>query len=105
MEDLMAKEKKEEVQNATNAATAAEESQNDTNAQLEQMKSFITEKLSKLDSQVKDISNNIKNKYIPQAENKIKENMLTSLAVSFVSGLCIGLVLMLLSLLGGNKRR
>ncbi len=83
---------------------AAVEEQKETNAQLDQVKKFFTDQISKLDEQVKDISNNLKNKYMPQAENKIKENLLTSLLISFGAGLCLGLVFVVMSLFGGRKR-
>jgi len=83
---------------------AAAEEQKESNAQLDQVKAFFTEQMSKLDAQVKDISNNLKNKYVPQAENKIKENLLTSLLISFGAGLCLGLIFMIMSFFGGKKR-
>ena len=96
---MATKEKK-----AAEETVAAEETKKETNAQIEQMKSFFAEKFSKLDSLVKDLSNDVKNKHVPAAENKIKENLLTSLLISFASGLCLGLVFMVMSFLGGKKR-
>ncbi|MBR6199630.1 MAG: hypothetical protein IKQ61_05135 [Spirochaetales bacterium] len=98
----MAKEKKP-VEEET-VTDAAEEAKKEAIAQLDQVKAFFTEQMSKLDAQVKDISNNLKNKYVPQAETKIKENLITSLLVSFGAGLCLGLTLMIMSFFGGKKR-
>ena len=86
------------------AEVVAAEETIEPNAQLDQVKKFFTEQISKLDEQVKDISNNLKNKDVPQAETKIKENLLTSLLISFGAGLCLGLTLLVMSLFGGKKR-
>ncbi len=98
---MATKEKKTEEAAIDNAAEIKKEN----NAQIEQIKSFLTDKLGKLDSMVKDLSNDIKNKHVPAAESKIKDNLLTSLAVSFASGLCLGLVLLVLSVVGISKKR
>ena len=97
---MATKEKK-----AAEETVAAAEEKKESNVQLDQVKAFFTEQMSKLDAQVKDISNNLKNKYVPQAENTIKENLLTSLLVSFGAGLCLGLVFLVMSFFGGCKKR
>lgn len=59
----------------------------------------------KLNAQIKDLSDSVKNKYIPETENKIKDNLFISLAVSFGSGLICGLFLMLIGLISGKKNK
>ena len=58
----------------------------------------------KLNAQIKDLSDSVKNKYIPETENKIKDNLFVSLAVSFGAGLICGLCLMIIGLISGKKK-
>ena len=58
----------------------------------------------KIESQIKNISSDIKSKYIPKTETTIKQNIFVSLLAAFGAGVISGLFIMLVGYIRGKRK-
>lgn len=63
---------------------------------------YFEEIYKKLDNRIKDLSDVLKDSIIPDTETKLKNNIFTTVIVSFFAGVVTGMLIMVL---GGHGRK
>lgn len=58
----------------------------------------------KIEGRIKDLTEQVKDNILPEAEEKLKKNVFVSMFVSFGAGFIVGIIVMLFGLSGGRKR-
>ncbi|HOJ64864.1 MAG TPA: hypothetical protein PLE45_10645 [Spirochaetota bacterium] len=58
----------------------------------------------KIEGRIKDLTEQVKDNILPEAEEKLKKNVFMSMIVSFGLGFIVGIIVMLFGLGSGRKR-
>lgn len=58
----------------------------------------------KVESRIKDLSDQVKDNIIPDTEEKLRKNVFTSVLVSFGIGFILGILVMIFGINGGKKK-
>jgi len=67
-------------------------------------KAMLNDLYKKVDSRVKNISNEIKTNLIPKTEKKLKQNIFSTVLIALGIGFILGVFVMLFGFLNGKKR-
>ena len=58
----------------------------------------------KIEGRIKDLTEQVKDNILPEAEEKLKKNVFVSMLVSFGFGFILGIIVMLFGLGSGRKK-
>ncbi len=76
----------------------------DTERLEKKTKEMFDEFYRKMESRIKNLTDQVKDNILPEAEEKLKKNVFITTLVSFGLGFIVGIIVMLFGLSGGRKR-
>ncbi|MBP7554316.1 MAG: hypothetical protein KA885_12900 [Spirochaetes bacterium] len=76
----------------------------DVEKKSKEIKEMLEEFYKKTESRIKDLTNVVKDNILPDAEEKLKKNVITSVLVSFGIGFILGVILMVFGISRGKKK-
>jgi len=76
----------------------------DVEKKSKEIKEMLEEFYKKTESRIKELTNVVKDNILPDAEEKLKKNVITSVLVSFGIGFILGIFLMVFGISRGKKK-